>query len=117
MVAAISVFFVLAIAFSQYKQAERNGQWSWLGFLTVLGAMVAFLAAFIIPVVNSKFLQARPGWMITAILSGILIFVSALIYACRRYYGRFFPVKDSSAPPPETAKSSKSVIPVGRSLV
>jgi len=111
MVAAISVLFVLAMAYSQYKQADRNGQWSWMGFFAVLGAMVAFLAAFIIPVVNSTLLQAHPGWMMAVLLSGILVFVSALILACRRYYGRFFPVKGASASPSETARNSKSVIP------
>ncbi len=99
MIPAISVLFVLAIAFTQYKQARRNGQWSWLGFFVVLGSMLGFGAAFLIPVIHSTSLQAHPAVMITVLLSGILLFVVLLIYACRKYYARFFPATGSPAPP------------------
>ena len=86
MIAAINIFFVLLIAYSQYKQGKRNGMWSWYGFLAFLGAAGLFLCLFLIPVVNSTTLQAHPGAMMTIIFSGILVFTVALIW-CARIYG------------------------------
>ena len=73
MLALIPVLFVLLIAFAQYKQAKRNGQWSWMGFFAILGAMGLFIVGFIIPIVQSKMLETHPGWMMTALLSGISV--------------------------------------------
>jgi hypothetical protein len=84
-IAAINIFFVLAIAYSQYKHAKRDGMWSWYGFLVVIGSVGLFTLAFLIPAVNSTTLEAHPGVMITVLLSGILGFVAGLIYWARKY--------------------------------
>jgi hypothetical protein len=86
MFAVINVFFVLLIAYSQYKQGKRNGMWSWYGFLAFLGAAGLFIFLFLVPVVNSTTLEAHPGAMMTIMFSGILVFVGALIW-CARIYG------------------------------
>jgi hypothetical protein len=112
MIPALSVLFVLAIAYSQYSQAKRNGQWSWAGFFVILGSMLGFAAAFLIPVVQSTKLQARPGLMVAVILTGNVLFVAALIYACRRYYMRGPKAKPSSAPATGDASIGKSLAPI-----
>src|ERR1017187_2010481 len=104
MVTLIPVFFVLVMAYAQYKQAKRNGQWSWLGFLTILGAMALFILCFLIPVVNSTTLEARPGLMITVILGGILVFMVGLIYTCRRIYMKPAPPKSPAVEAPKADK-------------
>lgn len=86
MIAAINIFFVLLIAYSQYKHAKRDGMWSWYGFLAFLGAAGLFIFLFLVPVVNSTTLEAHPGVMMTIIFSGILVFTVALIW-CARIYG------------------------------
>ena len=86
MIAAINIFFVLLIAWSQYKQGKRNGMWSWYGFLAFLGAVGLFLCLFLLPVINSTTLEAHPGAMMTILFSGILVFTAGLIY-CARIYG------------------------------
>jgi hypothetical protein len=111
MIPALSVLFVLAMAYSQYSQAKRNGQWSWAGFFVVLGSLLGFLAAFLIPVIQSKTLQAHPGLMITVILTGNLLFVAALIYACRRYSMRASRAK-ASPPPAGDTSAGKSLAPI-----
>ncbi len=112
MIPALSVLFVLVIAYSQYSQAKRNGQWSWAGFFVVLGSMLGFAAAFLIPVVQSTKLQAHPGLMVAVILTGNVLFVAALIYACRRYYMRTPKANGSSASSAGDASVGKSLAPV-----
>jgi peptidoglycan/LPS O-acetylase OafA/YrhL len=105
MIGLIPVIFVLVMAYAQYKQGKRNSQWSWFGFFGVLGAMGLFLVCFIIPVVQSKTLEAHPGRMMTALLGGILVFTSALIYAARRISMKLM-VKP---PAVEASKSGKAL--------
>jgi hypothetical protein len=109
MIGLIPVLFVLVMAYAQYKQAKRNGQWSWLGFLGVLGAMALFILCFLIPVIKSKALEVHPGWMMTAILGGILVFTSALIYAARRISMKLM-VKPPAVEAPKSDKALALVL-------
>ena len=112
MIAAINIFFVLMIAYSQYKHAKRNGMWSWYGFLIVIGSFGLFGLAFIIPVVNSTTLEAHPGVMITVLLSGILVFVSGLIYWARRYGIRALQANAAQAQQKQSSNGIQSSIAV-----
>jgi hypothetical protein len=118
MIALISVLFVLSIAYSQYRQAKRKGEWSWKGFLIVIGSMAVFVGGFLIPLVQSTTMQAHVGLMMTAMFGGILLFTTALIYCCRRYYASrgysFHPAQPNEPPvaPTGTTKSDQSTISV-----
>ncbi|HEY1902474.1 MAG TPA: hypothetical protein VGG56_08605 [Terracidiphilus sp.] len=114
MISLISVLFVLSMAYSQYRQAKRTGEWSWKGFLIIFGSTAVLVGGFLIPLVRSTTMRAHVALMMTAIFGGILLFVATLIYGCRRYYASrgysFHP--EPPVAPAGTTKGDQSTISV-----
>jgi FtsH-binding integral membrane protein len=83
--ALISVVAFLFFAYSAYGQSRRDGSWSWRHFFTLIALVAVLLFCFIIPVVSSKTLQARPGILMTILFSGIGLFVAGVIVLARKW--------------------------------
>lgn len=83
--ALISALWLLFFAYSAYKQSKQDGSWSWRHFFTLIGLVAVLLFCFILPVVNSKTLEARPALLMTVMFSGILLFVAGVIVLARRW--------------------------------
>ncbi len=96
MTSVVLAVFYLSIAFHMYQDAKRNGQWSWVRFFSILGAMGVFSVAFIVPVATWGVDHARPGTVIAVMLSGIFVFVAGLVIVLRKLPTRTTPVD----PPP-----------------
>jgi tetrahydromethanopterin S-methyltransferase subunit C len=96
MTSVVLAVFYLSIAFHMYQDAKRNGQWSWLRFLSILAAMGVFSVAFILPVASWGVGTGRPGLVIAVMLSGIVVFVAGLIIVLRKMPMKATPV---DAPP------------------
>jgi len=83
--ALISALWLLFFAYSSYKQSKKDGSWSWRNFVTLIGLVAVLLFCLIIPVVNSKTLEARPGLMMTVLFGGIVLFVVGIILIARKW--------------------------------
>lgn len=83
--ALISAFCLLFFAYSAYRQSKRDGSWSWRHFFTLIGLVAVLVFCFIVPVVRSKTLEARPGLLMTVLFSGIALFVVGVILLARQW--------------------------------
>jgi hypothetical protein len=83
--ALISVASLFFFAYSAYKQSKRDGSWSWRHFFTLIGLVGVLLFCFIIPVVNSKTLEAHPAILLTILFSGSFLFVMGIILLARKW--------------------------------
>jgi cbb3-type cytochrome oxidase subunit 3 len=92
MTGVVIALFYLAIGVHVYRDAKRNGQWSWARFFFILAATGVFLAALIVPLAHWQGGQAHPGILITIMLSAIVVFVAALIFVLRKTAKKTAPV-------------------------
>lgn len=83
--ALISALWLLFFSYSAYKQSKQDGSWSWRHFFTLIGLVAVLLFCFIIPVVNSKTLEAHPAILLTILFSGSFLFVTGIIFLARKW--------------------------------
>lgn len=88
MAALLSIAVVLSVGYSAYARAKRNGDWSWLEFFGIIGAIALLTVGFILPVVSSKSLQAHIGLFFTVLLGGIFGFIVLLVIVLRKLHAR-----------------------------
>jgi phosphoglycerol transferase MdoB-like AlkP superfamily enzyme len=83
--AIVSALVMLLFGYVAYKQADRQGQWSWKLFGIIMAMVALFIFGFTVPLVSSKTLQDRhPGLLLTLLLVGIAVFVTIVILVARK---------------------------------
>jgi len=83
--AIVSVLVMLLFFYAAYKQADRAGQWSWKLFGIIMGMVALFIFGYTIPLVSNKSLQNNhPGWLLTLLMTGIVVLVTLVILLARK---------------------------------
>ena len=80
----VGVAGVLLMAWVRHRRAAAVGQWSWVLFGGIMGAVAAFLGLFLWPITHWKWLWEHPALLGVAMVGGILGFVAALIAVVSR---------------------------------
>lgn len=94
MSALLSCLFFLAIAYSSYQTAKRQGLWSWKEFLIVIVSLVAVPVLIVLAVFNMPWFKDKPLLATGIVLTLIILFVCALGYVLAKY----FPTAKKSKP-------------------
>jgi uncharacterized membrane-anchored protein len=85
LMAIVSALVMLLFGYVAYKQADKQGQWSWKLFGIIMAMVALFLFGFTVPLVSSKTLQENhPGLLLTLLLVGIAVFVTIVILVARK---------------------------------
>ena len=83
--AIVSAFVLLLFGYAAYKQADRQGQWSWKLFGIIMAILALFIVGFTVPLVNSKSMQNNhPGLLLTLLLGGVAVFVTMVTLLARK---------------------------------
>jgi hypothetical protein len=83
--ALISALVILLFGYVAYKQADRQGEWSWKLFGIIMAMVALFIFGFTVPLVSSKTMQDNhPAMLLTLLMVGIVVFVTMVILVARK---------------------------------
>ncbi len=101
--AIVSALVLLLFGYAAYKQADKQGRWSWKLFGLIVAMLALFIFGFTVPLVNSRNLQDHhPGLLLTLLLVGIAIFVTTVTLVARKLGKTMIPAATPAATPVTT---------------